>query len=233
MRRTSKDLKELQSLPLSRKIGIAQARIAEFYNYFNGNVYISFSGGKDSTVLLHIARAMYPEIEAVYCDTGLEYPEVKEFVKSQENITIIRPDKGYNTIIKEYGYPVISKMVSQAVGIMQRQKARGNLENSKVYINNVLNGNNSKLFNYSKYKNLIDAPFKVSAQCCNELKKKPFKKFNKINGKYPITGQIAEESVLRRNIWLSHGCNLFDTKEKISNPLSVWTNQDILRYIYI
>ena len=59
-------LKELQSLDLIRKIMITQTRIMEWYQKFNGNVYVSFSGGKDSTVLLHIARQMFPDIPAVF-----------------------------------------------------------------------------------------------------------------------------------------------------------------------
>lgn len=54
----------------------------EWYYKHNGNIYISFSGGKDSTVLLDIARKMFPNIPAVYFDTGLEYPELREFVKT-------------------------------------------------------------------------------------------------------------------------------------------------------
>ena len=100
---------ELQKLPLERKIGITQARIAEWYEHFNGNVYVSFSGGKDSTVLLDIVRKMYPDVEAVFANTGLEYPEIVSFVKSFDNITIIRPKKSFKQVLEKYGYPVISK----------------------------------------------------------------------------------------------------------------------------
>lgn len=72
-------LKELQALPLERKVLITQSRILEWYNYWNGQVYISFSGGKDSTVLLHIVRNLFPDVEAVFVDTGLEYPERRAF----------------------------------------------------------------------------------------------------------------------------------------------------------
>ncbi len=77
----TKDLKILQMLPLSEKIKITRERIIEWYEYWEGNVYISFSGGRDSTVLLHIAKMIYPDITPVFIDTGLEYPEIKSFVK--------------------------------------------------------------------------------------------------------------------------------------------------------
>ena len=81
----------------------------EFYEHFNGNVHISFSGGKDSTVLLTIARQIYPDIKAMFVDTGLEYPEIKAHVKSFSNVDIIRPEKTFLQVIQEYGYPIIGK----------------------------------------------------------------------------------------------------------------------------
>ena len=50
-KRTKEDLRELQALPLDLKILKTKNRIKEFYNFFGGQVYVSFSGGKDSTVL--------------------------------------------------------------------------------------------------------------------------------------------------------------------------------------
>ena len=74
-------LKQRQNLPLNLKIELTKRRIREFYEYFDGQVYVSFSGGKDSTVLLDIVRSLYPNVLAVFVDTGLEYPEVRQFVK--------------------------------------------------------------------------------------------------------------------------------------------------------
>lgn len=81
----------MQKWSLERKIQVAQTRIIEWYQHWDGQVYVSFSGGKDSTVLLDLVRRIYPEVEAIFCDTGLEYPEIRQFVKEFENVTILRP----------------------------------------------------------------------------------------------------------------------------------------------
>ena len=103
------DLAQMQSLPLEAKIMMTKRRIRDWYDYFDGQVYVSFSGGKDSTVLLHIAREVYSDIEAAFVNTGLEYPEIQQFVKSFENVTILRPELRFDEVIKKYGYPIIGK----------------------------------------------------------------------------------------------------------------------------
>ena len=100
-------------------------RIREWYEHHNGEVYVSFSGGKDSTVLLHIVRQLYPDVEAVFSNTGLEYPEIVKFVKSFDNVTIIRPSMTFNNVIKEKGYPVVSKSVSNCVRYARKNIAEG------------------------------------------------------------------------------------------------------------
>lgn len=114
--RTKDDLKQLQSMPLDTKILMTQTRIREWVREFGENgVYVSFSGGKDSTVLLDIVRKMFPDIEAVFVDTGLEYPEIRQFVKTFDNVTILRPDMRFDEVIKKYGYPMLSKEISECV----------------------------------------------------------------------------------------------------------------------
>lgn len=113
---TASDLKQLQSLPLSAKVILTKQRIREWYDHYDGQVYVSFSGGKDSTVLLHIVRELYPDVEAVFVNTGLEYPEIQQFAKSFENVTILRPKMRFDEVIKTYGYPMISKEASECVG---------------------------------------------------------------------------------------------------------------------
>jgi hypothetical protein len=66
-------------------------------------------------VLLHIAREMYPGIKAVFINTGLEYPEIVQFVKTFDNVDIIRPKMSFRQVIEKYGYPFISKEVSECV----------------------------------------------------------------------------------------------------------------------
>lgn len=78
---------------------------------------------------------------------------------------------------------------------------------------------------------MIDSPFPVSDRCCNIMKKSPAKKYAKETGRKPITGQMACESVNREYLWIKNGCNGFDMKDPISNPLAFWTEQDILHYI--
>ena len=114
------ELRQYQSLPLHAKIVMTKQRIRQWYDYWDGNVYVSFSGGKDSTVLLDIARKMYPDIPAVFCDTGLEYPEIRNFAMSRENITVLKPKMIFSQIIRQYGYPLISKEVSEAIYYARR-----------------------------------------------------------------------------------------------------------------
>lgn len=113
-------LAELQALPLSRKVQITQARIIEWYQHYNGNVCVSFSGGKDSTALLHIVRGIYPDVKAVFSNTGLEYPEIQRFVKSFDNVDVVTPKMRFDQVISTYGYPIISKEVAEAIYYARR-----------------------------------------------------------------------------------------------------------------
>ncbi|HGT0036293.1 TPA: phosphoadenosine phosphosulfate reductase family protein [Clostridioides difficile] len=224
-------LKQKQSLPLEAKIILTKRRLREWYEYWEGDIYISFSGGKDSTVLLDIARQMHSNIEAVFCDTGLEYPEIKEFVKTKENVTIIKPKINFKKVISKYGYPVISKEQSHYISKVRNTK-------SEVIKNKHLNGINkdgskSQFVISKKWKYMIDAPFEISDKCCEVMKKAPFKEYEKRTGKKAIMGTMAQESNLRKRRYLEQGCNAFERDRPISTPLAFWTEQDILIYIYI
>lgn len=227
-KRTKEDLRELQALPLDLKILKTKNRIKEFYNFFGGQVYVSFSGGKDSTVLLHIARELYPDIEAVFVNTGLEYPEIQQFVKTFDNVTILRPKMRFDKVIKTYGYPVISKSVSNCVrGAKLGQQSRINLLNGKD-----VDGNYRKSkFSKSKYKPLLSVDFEISEMCCDVMKKKPSYDFQKRTVKKPILATMAEESMLREKNWYKSGCNAFNNKHPQSAPMSFWTEQDVLQFL--
>lgn len=222
------DLQELQSLPLWRKIQITMSRIVQFHNRFPDKIYVSFSGGKDSTVLLDIVRRCYPNTPAVFVDTGLEYPEVREFVKSKENVVILRPKMNFRKVIETYGYPMISKETALQIEVARRnpggktaKKFDPGNEHDKKY----------KGFSIVRWGPVKDSDIPISSQCCMIMKKNPAKLFEKETGMHPITGMMACESINRATQWLGHGCNIYDGRRPISNPMSFWTEQDVLEYI--
>lgn len=118
---TIQDLKQRQALPLEVKILMSKARIREWINeYGEDGVYVSFSGGKDSTVLLNLVREDYPNVRACFVDTGLEYPEIRDFIRTFDNVDIVRPEMNFKKVIETYGYPFISKEVSKSVYYARR-----------------------------------------------------------------------------------------------------------------
>lgn len=220
----------MQSLPLEAKILKTKMRIREWYDFWDGDVYVSFSGGKDSTVLLHIVRELYSDIPAVFVDTGLEYPEIREFVKTINNIIWLKPEMNFKEVIKTYGYPVISKRQAQSI-----REARNTKSETLYTLRMTGIRKNGEYSSYSKisekYKYLVTAPFKISDQCCNIMKKKPMKKYVKETGRYSINGVMASESNNRKITYLKQGCNAFNLKIPISSPIGFWTEQDVLQYI--
>ena len=317
---TIDDLNYFKAMPLNVKVGMTKTRIREWVNrYGKEGVYISFSGGKDSTVLLDIARSLYPDIPAVFVDVPTQYPELKEFATSFDNVTVLKPKISFSQVCEKYGFPLISKEVSECVqgarkyltsllsdrnavtdrqtdrqtdrpyrywydrvtGTGKYQKkphipnadekslssmSRGGMTENIVELEELENllekqtkkarpgslrrtamimgmltkdceikanipDNDRSMFSMEKYKFFLESPFEISSKCCDVMKKKPIKQYAKETGRQPITAQMASESRLRTQKWLQHGCNAFEAKNPISNPMSFWTEQDVLKYI--
>ena len=92
-------------------------------------------------------------------------------------------------------------------------------------------GSKKSAFNKEKWLPLVYLPFKISHYCCNVMKKSPLGIYQRQTNRYPVVGTMTEESRVRKQAWLRHGCNAFNSKKKLSAPLSFWTEQDILQYI--
>jgi len=218
----------MQSLPLELKIIKTKLRIREWYEAWDGQVYVSFSGGKDSTVLLKLVRELYPDVPAVFMDTGLEYPEIREFVGTIENVVTIKPKMAFNKVIEKYGYPVVSKQTSDIVYRIRHYNISDRAMNYYL-VGKPERGLGPKLS--LKWRKLLDAPFEVNSYCCNVMKKRPAKIYDKDSGRKVMTGEIASESRMRLQQYLDRGCNAFDAKNPKSTPLGFWTEQDVLQYI--
>jgi len=217
--------KEILSGSLEEKIVRSKMLIIDWYCKYDGKVYVSFSGGKDSTVLLHLVRSIFPDVPAVFADTGLEYPEIKEFVKTIENVTVIRPKMSFKQVLEKYGFPIISKEQSQYIEQYKNAKS----EKTK---NTRWNGNKWGQGKISeKWKYLVNAPFKITDKCCNVFKKDPFKRYEKETRRKPIVGVMAGESSQRLVYYLKGECNAFNAKRPISKPIFFWNEVDVWKYI--
>ncbi len=220
---TAEELKRLQALSLDEKICIFEARILEYMRHYDNQCYVAFSGGKDSTVLLYLARKMFPDIKAVFSDTGLEYPEIREFVKTFDNVEWVKPKKNFRQVVEEYGYPVIGKEVATTVehGRKGTQWATDRLG---------ITDGKPNWTQYRKWEYLVNAPFKISSKCCYWLKKAPMENYHSKSKNHKIVGTMADESLLRKQTWVDNGCVNFNGKGSCS-PLSIWTEQDILEFV--
>ena len=234
---TLEELKERQGWTLDQKIDHSLATIDQFIQRLGGveNVYVGFSGGKDSTVLLDLCRVINPNIKAVFCNTGNEYPDIVRFVRELKategyNIEIIHPELPPHKVMSEYGFPLISKEVSKNIhavetnpNSIQAKRALGIIKRKYKALVPI------------KYRFLVDEDFSVSDSCCRKLKKEPFHKYEKEHHLAAILGIMASESNMRRTAYINRGgCNVFSednpTKSK-SLPLSIWLEDDIWAYI--
>lgn len=226
---TMTDLIQMQSLPLQAKVNMTMNRIRAWYEHWDGDVYVSFSGGKDSTVLKHIVESLYDDVPSVFSDTGLEYPEIRRFAMEQPNVVVVKPEMTFKEVLINKGYPVVSKQIAHKVDLKQRGFSNVDKYFKGDYTDNF--GNKSKYCIAKKWANLPEAPFRISHRCCDEMKKKPLNKYEKQTKRKPIIGTMASESKLREQVWLQNGCNAFDAHKPKSTPMAFWTEQDVLEYI--
>lgn len=111
-------LKDKVEIPLEEKLRLTDAVIETNLRKFRDDCVVSWSGGKDSTLVLWFVREIWPDIKVVFNDTGVEYPETIQFIKEvaaswKLNLTITKPIKTFWKCAEEYGFPNGSKSNNQ------------------------------------------------------------------------------------------------------------------------
>lgn len=220
----SKQLKEMQYWTLDQKIDHSIGAIDTFYQRLNGKCYVSFSGGKDSTIVLWLARKIYPNIKACFCNTGNEYPDIVRFVRSFDNVDWIKPKLKPKDVLSQYGFPLISKEQSSIIGDIKKNPNSVRSKRALGLIKTSYRGLISKKYTY-----LLNEPYMVDNKCCLKMKKEPFHRYEHKNKVSPIMGIMASESNQRTTDYIRGGsCNIFNESGKNkSMPISIWLEQDV------
>lgn len=207
---------------LDYKISLAENRIIEEHMRHSGKIFISWSGGKDSQVLMHIALRLFPHLPVVFSNTTNEMKEILDHVKKYPNVITVFPDKNFKQVIKTEGFPLVSKEVSQKVQEIKNTNGY-RLRMLRAYGNNK---GDSKLPDIWHF--LAEQEFDVSAKCCEILKKRPLQKWAKKNGNaIPLIALMKDESRLRQQLAL-YGKE--DDKKAYPFLRTGWTEQDIWDY---
>jgi len=173
---------------LRNKIRLAKGYIRDFYDAMGGQVYISFSGGKDSTVLRHLILSMYPNTPVVFCNTTNETEDILNYVKQHKDTIWLTPKQGFVSIIKENGFPLVSKVVARKLKDL-KNPTNANAKSRANWLNE-----DSAFRLTKKWRFLVDQEFGITTKCCEVLKKEPFRRYEKETGNKPYTGVMAEES---------------------------------------
>lgn len=233
------------------KVTEAQHRIEALWNETGGKCYVSFSGGKDSTVLLALVKLCQDlgtvgDIPAVFSNTGIEMGVTVDFVRWVKanwypNVVMIRPEHSFDWILKNKGKPMVSKLKSEMIGRVQE---RGFTEN--LYRSLIIGVSKKGIRAYStvladKYMHMISEQFPIHASslCCKILKKKPFEKFAKDNemrgcayGIREGEGGAREKNIERAKAEGRKICTFIDKKGFIKKaPLVDWTEYDVNQFV--
>lgn len=229
--------KELMSLDTEYKEIITYGKIEEWFTAWGGKVYVSFSGGKDSTVLAYLAanwlshfRTPPWPLNLVFINTGLEYPEIQKFVNEYTdwlrkkfprvtiNLTRLRPKMNIRQVLRKYGYSIVSKEVAGSVyearknpNCVRAKKLRGELLDKE---------GKTSAYNCDNWAFLLDAPFPISDRCCHVMKKASAHRYDGETKEKPMVATMADEGRQRFQKWIATGCNAFEGKRPMGKPMS-------------
>jgi len=225
---------------MKEKIELAKKKLIDFYQKENGNVFISFSGGKDSEVLLHIAKSIYPNIRVVFSNTTNEDKDIIEHVKKFKEVIWVHPVMNFTQVVEKHGFPLVSKDNAQKIYELKHGKKDRTIAIRRYGYQNHPDCMSDKKDKDGgpvpkpgsgmlpiKWQFLADEEFDVTHKCCQILKKDPIEKWAKENNLKPIIALMADEGKLRKQLSL-YGSD--DDKKSYPFLKTGWSEKDIWEY---
>lgn len=235
--------KQKQSLPYEAKVRHAEIRAREFYDELNGQCHISV-GGLDSITLLLFLRSIGINVPAISV-SSLEDKSIQEIHKKL-GVIALKPLKSKVEVIREFGYPVLSKEIANKIALLQHPS-----EDNKTVRHAIITGETGeyggfrtgtrmqlskrwlKIFGGAdaegRERGYLAAPFLVSDKCCYYLKEKPCDDYAKENKSYPYLGLMASEGGRRQKALMLNGCNYYGKGTTRSAPFAIFHRQDLLQ----
>lgn len=202
---------------LKEKVNEAVERIRHAYEMTEGKIYLSFSGGRDSTTVAELVKmANLPTyIPFVFIDTKVEFNAILDFVHNYDypNMVFLEPRMEFDDIIKNFGIPVISKNRAEYLGtydrnidnpdLLELQRVKTLITGERIQ-NKKGTGEKSCYALAEKHFHFLHpdrvAEYKIDNKCCTYLKTHSlyeFKVFNQPKG--CITGMRVAEGGARKN----------------------------------
>ena len=237
----------MKRVPLEMKIEIALLRIKDLYDKTNGKCILSFSGGKDSTIVAELylmakGQGIIGDIDILFADTGVEYDAIYDFVEwfgqNKQEVIYLKPSMPFGAVLKKYGKPAMSKIKSDWLHTIHRNGAEN--PTKTIRGQNLLGTGEFKTKSHSKLANKHyhflhkDIEYDVHSKCCHFVKKQPFYNYYKENGTTGyLTGIRQGEGGVRSLAYQS--CTSFkkvgDTNMIHKMPIFDWTDNDIGMFI--
>lgn len=223
--------KNFNKLSFDEKIKYSNNVIQEWYENYEGRVFVAYSGGVKSEVLLHMVRKLYPDVLAVHVNNGLDNPEIYKKVKHMKNVEIIEPSITPEEMFKNFGYQVISRELSiyASVGKNGSEKAQNCLKG-------IMYNGKQNLFIKKDFSFLLDAPFKIHIYCCHKMITKPLTEYSKKYNTQMIYGRTSNrpfkmsgDKHYNKNFLNRYNLNL--PHKSVSYPLYFWRVDDFREYI--
>lgn len=244
---------EMQKWDYRTKVFHATSKANDFVNECKrrGLNYHASVGGLDSITMLLFLRKIGIDLPAISA-SHLEDRSIQK-VHKDLGVIILQPLKkadGKNwtkdAIIKEFGFPVISKEIAAKIELLQNPTEKnktvrhaiitgetgaygGNRKNSRMRLAQKWLELFGGYENETEGTNYGIPDFKVSEKCCYYLKERPCDLWAKEHHSVPFLGLMASEGGRREKSLKMHGCNYFGASTIRCAPFAIFSRQDILQ----